>query len=232
MVVRASGNPSCRVKNAGRETPTERPVAMPDQVAKITAAMDAEYRAMVLLAAYGSLRFGELAGLRRHRVDVLHKTIQIEESAVELADGRVTFGPPKSAAGRRTVAVPGDLMALIEDHLNDHVAAEPAALLFTSPEGHPLRRSKFRHRWAAACEGAGVSGLHFHDLRGSGATWAATTGATVRELMSRLGHATPAMALRYQHATAERDSAIADRLGALMRAVEDADTVEVRSIAK
>jgi hypothetical protein len=50
--------------------------------------------------------------------------------------------------------------------------------------------------------------------------------------MSRLGHATPAMALRYQHATAERDSAIADHLGALMRAVEDADTVEVRSIAK
>ena len=59
----------CRVKNQGRETPAERPVAMPDQVAKITAAMDAEYQAMVLLAAYGSLRFGELAGLRRHRVE-------------------------------------------------------------------------------------------------------------------------------------------------------------------
>ncbi len=84
---------------------------MPDQVAKITAAMDAEYQAMVLLAAYGSLRFGELAGLRRHRVDVLHKTIQVEESAVELADGRVTFGPPKSASGRRTVALPADLIA-------------------------------------------------------------------------------------------------------------------------
>jgi integrase len=56
-------------------------------------------------------------------------------------------------------------------------------------------------------------GLHFHDLRGSGATWAATAGATVRELMSRLGHVTSAVALRYQHATLERDRAIADRLG-------------------
>ena len=74
---------------------------------------------------------------------------------MELADGRVTFGPPKSASGRRTVALPADLIALIEDHLNDHVSPEPDALLFTSPEGHPLRRSKFRHRWAAACGGVG-----------------------------------------------------------------------------
>jgi integrase len=69
---------------------------------------------------------------------------------------------------------------------------------------------------------AGITGLHFHDLRGSGATWAATTGATVRELMGRLGHTTPTMALRYQHATLERDTAIAERLGALLRAVDAA----------
>ena len=65
-----------------------------------------------------------------------------------------------------------------------------------------------------------VEGLHFHDLRGSGATWAATAGTTVRELMARLGHKTERMAIRYQHATLERDQAIADKLGALMRAVE------------
>ena len=80
--------------------------------------------------------------------------------------------------------------------------------------------------WATLLSGVrsrpalGLPGLHFHDLRGSGATWAATAGATVRELMSRLGHTTPTVALRYQHATLERDRAIADRLGALMRAVE------------
>ena len=57
-------------------------------------------------------------------------------------------------------------------------------------------------------------------MRGSGATWAATTGATVAELMSRLGHTTPTVAMRYQHATTERDQSIADKLGALMRAAE------------
>jgi integrase len=193
---------------------------MPDQVAKIAAAMDPQYRAMVLLAAYGSIRFGELAGLQRRRVDLLHRTIRVEQQAVELAGGNVVFGPPKSEAGRRSVAIPVELMAVLETHLSEHVGPAPDALLFTSPEGHPLRRTKFRPRWAAACRTAGISGLHFHDLRGSGATWAATTGATVSELMARLGHTTPTVAMRYQHATAERDQAIADRLGALMRAVE------------
>jgi integrase len=107
-------------------------------------------------------------------------------------------------------------------HLDDHVAGDPDALIFTSPEGHPLRRTKFRPKWLEACTTAGVVGLHFHDLRGSGATWAAADGATVRELMGRLGHKTPMMALRYQHATQERDRVIADKLGARMRpAAED-----------
>jgi integrase len=83
-----------------------------------------------------------------------------------------------------------------------------------------LRRTKFRARWAEACAAANITGLHFHDLRGSGATWAATSGATVRELMARLGHSTPSMALRYQHATLERDQAIAERLDALLRAAD------------
>ena len=72
-------------------------------------------------------------------------------------------------------------------------------------------------RWIVACDAAGVTGLHFHDLRGSGATWAAHGGATVAELMARLGHTTPNMAMRYQHATQERDAALAAKLGASLQ---------------
>ena len=209
----------CRVKGAGRETSPERPVAMPDVVGRIAENTTERYRPMVLLAAYCSLRFGELAGLRRVRIDLLHRTITIEEQAVELADGSTIFAPPKSAAGRRVVAFPTELVPIIEQHLEQYVPATPDSLVFTSREGLPLRRTKFRTHWADACERSEVTGLHFHDLRGSGATWAATAGATVRELMSRLGHATPVVALRYQHATLERDRAIADRLGALLNPV-------------
>ena len=156
----------------------------------------------------------------------MHRTIAVDEQAVELAGGRVVFGPPKTAAGRRVVAVPAEAVELLERHLEDYVAADPDALVFTSPDGHPLRRTKFRARWADACAAAGITGLHFHDLRGSGATWAATTGATVRELMARLGHTTPTVALRYQHATLERDQAIAEKLNALLRAAEGPDNDE------
>ncbi|MGD0381328.1 MAG: tyrosine-type recombinase/integrase [Acidimicrobiales bacterium] len=121
-----------------------------------------------------------------------------------------------------TAAVASSGFTATSPHLDDHVAGDPDALIFTSPEGHPLRRTKFRPKWLEACTTAGVVGLHFHDLRGSGATWAAADGATVRELMGRLGHKTPMMALRYQHATQERDRVIADKLGARMRpAAED-----------
>jgi hypothetical protein len=98
----------------------------------------------------------------------------------------------------------------LEDQVAQNVAESPDALQFTSPGGLPLRRTKFRPRWAAACAQAGVSGLHVHDLRGSGATWAAHQGATLAELMQRLGHRSHTAALRYQHATSERGREIAD----------------------
>jgi integrase len=208
----------CRVKGAGGERSPERPVATPDEVLSIVQAVGDRYKALVTLAAWGSLRFGELAGLRRSRIDILHRTIRVEEAAVELSNGRIVFGPPKTDAGCRTVAVPAQLVPIVEHHLATHVGPDSAALVFTSPEGHPLRRTKFRNQWVKACEAAGVTGLHFHDLRGSGATWAGHAGATVAELMARLGHTTPHMAMRYQHATQERDNAIAAKLGILYEA--------------
>jgi len=86
------------------------------------------------------------------------------------------------------------------------------------------RRNKFRPSWAAACKAAGISGLHFHDLRASAATWAATAGATVRALMNR-AHSTHRVALRYQHATLECGRETADRLGSLLRPEEREETV-------
>jgi integrase len=57
--------------------------------------------------------------------------------------------------------------------------------------------------------------LFFHDLRHSGLTWAAASGASVAELMRRGGHANPRAALRYQHATEDRDRVIAEALASL-----------------
>ena len=163
---------------------------------------------MVILGAWCSLRFGELAGLRRSRVDLLQCNIYVVEQLVELAGRKTPFKSPRTESGR-TVDVPAELVPVLEDHLADYVGMEADALLFTSPEGQPLRRTKFRPRWAAACRSVGVTGLHFHDLRGSGAAWAAVAGATLPELMHRLGHSAHTAALRYQHATDDRHREVA-----------------------
>ena len=60
--------------------------------------------------------------------------------------------------------------------------------------------------------------LHLHDLRHTGSTWSAQSGATLRELMSRIGHSSTRAAMIYQHATRERDRAIAEALDALIEA--------------
>jgi len=85
---------------------------------------------------------------------------------------------------------------------------------FTMPEGTPLRRENFRRRvWLPACRAAGIEGgLRFHDLRHTNATLAAASGAPLRAVMHRLGHASAAAALRYQHRVEGQDEAIAEFL--------------------
>lgn len=61
--------------------------------------------------------------------------------------------------------------------------------------------------------------MHFHDLRHLGGTLAAATGASLKELMAGLGHSSTRAALIYQHATRDRDQAIAQALGSLAREV-------------
>ena len=61
--------------------------------------------------------------------------------------------------------------------------------------------------------------MHFHDLRHVGGTLAAATGASLRELMARLGHSSTRAALMYQHASRDRDQAIARALGGLVQQV-------------
>ena len=81
--------------------------------------------------------------------------------------------------------------------------------------GH-LGHGTFFKTWDMARKAAGRPDLRFHDLRHTGAVLAAQTGATLAELMNRLGHSTPAMAIRYQHASEDRDMLIARRLSEMV----------------
>ena len=170
------------------------------------------YQALVLLASWCAMRFGELAELRRKDLvldpDKRRGVIRVERAVVRVEDG-FQITSPKSDAGKRDVAVPPHLVGILADHLARHVGDEADALLFPAQHGGHLAPSTLYRRFYAAREKAGRPDLRFHDLRHSGAVLAALTGATIAELMARLGHSTPAAAMRYQHAAQGRDEQIA-----------------------
>ncbi|WP_233513378.1 tyrosine-type recombinase/integrase [Micromonospora craterilacus] len=128
--------------------------------------------------------------------------------------------PPKSRAGRRRIALPPAVVEVVRDHLAAEVDGTPDAFVFTTESGRPIWRGNLNKliAWKASVARIGQPDLHFHDLRHTGNTLAARTGASIRELMARMGHDSPQAALIYQHATAEADRAIAHALHEAVRA--------------
>lgn len=182
----------------------------------LTAAMPERYRPMVLLAAWCGLRFGELTELRRKDIDLRDGVIHVRR-AVTRAGGDFVVSTPKSDAGIRDVAIPPHLLPALRSHLADNITGGRDGLLFPAagdPTRHMAPASLYRVFYVAR-DAAGRPDLRWHDLRHTGAVLAAQTGATLAELMGRLGHSTPAAALRYQHTAAGRDAAIAAALSAL-----------------
>jgi integrase len=181
----------------------------------LVGALPPRYRAMTLLAAWCALRFGELTELRRRDIDLATGTVHIKRAVVRAA-GEVVVGSPKSDAGVRDVAIPPHLVPVIRAHLSDHVGRSPDALVFPAADGlRHMNPSSLNRVFERARAIAGRPDLTFHGLRHTGAVLAASTGATLAELMSRLGHSTPGAALRYQHAADGRDRQIAAALSRL-----------------
>ena len=208
-----SRNP-CVLKGAGVERSPERPVATPSQVWALAEAIEPRFRAVVLVAAFCGLRFGEIAGLARRHVNVFRRELIIERQLVELGAG-VEFGPPKTDAGVRTIAMPPQLVTEMEKHLSRFACTGADDLMFTGAKGAPLTRGNWHPKWdqARAAVTDLPEGFRFHDLRHTSITIAAASGASTKELMARMGHASPDAALRYQHATRDRDAQIADAIG-------------------
>ena len=205
----------CTIRGAGstQRVHKVRPATL-DELTTVVEAMPDRLRAMVLLASWTALRFGELTELRRRDIDLTEGVVRVRRGVVRVA-GETVVGSPKSEAGARDVAVPPHLAPVLADHLERHVEHGPDALLFPADHGGHLAPSTLYRPFYAARAKAGRPDLRFHDLRHSGAVLAALAGATMSELMGRLGHSTPAAALRYQHIAEGRDQHIARALSAM-----------------
>lgn len=110
----------------------------------------------------------------------------------------------------RTQVLPAFLAKELANHLERFTGPRPGDRVFPGEKGGPLRRNVLAKHWRTTRQPAGLPpGFRFHDLRHTANTITASAGASTRELMHRMGHASPEAALRYQHATRDRDAALA-----------------------
>ena len=134
----------CRIEGAGKEESEEREIISLPVVFAIARAVPVRYRAVVLLATFADLRWGELAGLRRENIDLDACEIRIVETLAELDRGGLLPETPKSRAGKRTVAFPAELVPELRWHLERFAEPGKRGVVFVGPKGGRLRRSNFR----------------------------------------------------------------------------------------
>lgn len=188
------------------------------EVEQLAEAMDDRYRALVLVGAFAGLRLGEAAGLTRANVDILRSRIRVVSTAVEVR-GHITLGnEPKTRRSKRTVPVARSVMRELDLHLARFVAPEREALVFTAPEGGPLRRSLFARRsWDPAVKRVGFAGITFHGLRHSFVPILVAAGCNVCEVSESAGHNNVGFTLtRYGGLFEDGSDAAVDRLDALL----------------
>jgi integrase len=215
----SSANPA-KIRGGGstKRAKKIRPASL-DELETIVKELPERFRLMALLATWCALRFGELAELRRGDVDMRTGVLHVRRGVVR-TKGRTIVKAPKSEAGVRDVAIPPHLLPLVAEHMLQHAESGKDGLLFPAAGGGHLAPASLSRVYYPARAAAGRPDLRFHDLRHTGAVFAAQSGATLAELMGRLGHSTPGAALRYQHAAEGRDLEIARRLSGLADARE------------
>ncbi|ALF00902.1 tyrosine-type recombinase/integrase [Mycobacterium phage Serenity] len=207
----------CRIE---QKAPNERDVEAlsPEELDAVAAEVMEHYRVAVYILAWTSLRFGELIELRRKDIDDDGVTMKfrVRRGAYPVR-GKIVVGNTKTVRSKRPVSVPPHVAAMVREHMKDRtkMSKGPEALLVTTTKGERLSKSAFTRSLKKGYRKIGRTDLRIHDLRAVGATYAAQAGATTKELMVRLGHTTPRMAMKYQMASEARDEEIAKRMSEL-----------------
>lgn len=203
-----SRNP-CQIPGAGAQRSPERRIATPRQVDELTTAVTPRFQAAVVLAAWCGLRRGEICALHTEDVDLVNGTVRVRKNWVELLEEPTRFEKdPKSDAGKRSVTIPPHVVPILARHLSEFAGDD---FFFVDLYGSRVRSNTIYQAFVRARDKVGVT-ISFHDLRHTGQSLAAATGASLVDLKMRLGHSSTAAAQRYMHAVEGRDAQIAKAL--------------------
>ncbi|MBW3592020.1 MAG: site-specific integrase [Actinobacteria bacterium] len=192
------------------------------EVQQLVAAVEPQFRPLVLTAAFTGLRFGELAALRLKHVNLLKRTVSVEEGMTDVK-GYQSFGPLKTRSSRRTVTLPAFLVDVLAKHLKARAPLGPEDLIFVGAYGAPLRASSFRRRfWVPAVEASVGHPCRFHDLRHSHCAQLIQAGTHAKMIQRRLGHASIGITLNtYGHLMEGLDESAAEALDSVWKGLTD-----------
>ncbi|NKV30734.1 tyrosine-type recombinase/integrase [Rhodococcus hoagii] len=208
-----AANP-CRVKRAAVKRRVVEPIALTaSEIRELANEMPERWQALVLVAGFSGLRWGELVALRRSDLTLKADdcSVTVSRAAVRMK-GQFVVGAPKSRAALRTVPLPSALRPILEAHLEKFALPGRTGLVFPSASGDVPHQTAVSPRFKRAAKTIGHEGLRFHDLRHSAATLFAQAGATLADHMSLMGHTSSAMSARYTHTTASRNRALVEGL--------------------
>lgn len=133
----------CKIPGAGAQQSPERSIATPAQVAELVEAITPRFRAAVVLAAWCGLRRGEVCALRTADVDLDRGVVRVSKNWVELLEEPTRFEKdPKSAAGRRTVAVPPHVILSFASTPTSTRATSSSSSTATEHAFDPMRSTK------------------------------------------------------------------------------------------
>jgi integrase len=162
-----------------------------EEIDAIMAVAPDRAQALILTAVATGMRISEICGLTVDRVDFLRRTVTVDRQLSAVVAGRPRFGPPKTAAGERSIPVP----ASVTDALAAHLAQWPSQhCVFTNERGFPMLRQRLSDLWKGWCGEAGVT-CRFHDLRHLYASSLIAAGQSVKVIQQRMGHGSAAITL-------------------------------------
>jgi integrase len=184
---------------------------------------DRLYAAWRMASTTGARR-GELLGLRWRDLDLDAARASIVQTLVE-GEGEPRISEPKTASGRRSIALDAETVAALRVHRKaqaaEKLALGPAyddhGLVFCREDGVPLWPRTFSRTFERHVEGAGLPQIRLHDLRHSYATLALQAGIHPKVVSERLGHASVGITLdTYSHAIPAMQEDAASKVAALL----------------
>ena len=200
----------------------------PDEYDAILAALPAQHRLMVETAINTGLRWGELIALKPRHLDLIKRTLTVEETIVEVSIKNSPTGAPHDhqalPQGQRAPHHgPPRRPRRPARRLHQRTAPGPDDLLFATRDGTPISRNTFRTRvWLPAVRASGIGfDVRVHDLRHAHASWLLAGGSDLKSVMDRMGHAQITTTQKYLHSLPDADDKNLDALDRIRQRAHD-----------